>query len=75
MENENTLTCKKNIIDQETFDREITLCKILHKNNNLKCSWGKCEHCGVIPLLYKLHKGQLIEDPKELSKLKNDILK
>jgi len=55
------LTCKtgleKNIIKKEVFDREIVLCRMLFKKHKGKCEWGKCNDCGVIPLLYKLHKG------------------
>ena len=38
------------------------------------CGWGKCVDCGVIPLLYKLHKGQLLED-NEAKRTKEEILK
>ena len=79
MKNKNKLTCrtglKKNIIKKEVFDREIALCKMLSKENKGKCGWGKCKDCGVIPLLYKLHKGQLLEDPVRLAKIKNKIFK
>lgn len=72
------LTCKtglrKNEIKKALFDREIGLCKKLSKENKGKCGWGKCKNCGVIPLLYKLHKGQLLDDAADLSKIKNRIL-
>lgn len=72
------LTCKtglkKNILNKEVFDREIALCQKLFKENNGKCAWGKCKDCGIILLLYKLHKGQLLEKPAEIKKVKNDIL-
>lgn len=61
---------KKDIIKKEVFDREISLCKKLAKENKGKCGWGKCEKCGVIPLLYKLHKGLLLEEPKKIKKVK-----
>ena len=63
---------KKNVISKSVFEREIELCRELSKNK--KCSWGKCGSCGVIPLLIKLHKGILIEDEKELKKIKLEIL-
>ena len=73
------LTCKtglkKNIIKKETFDREIALCKMLAKENKGKCGWGICKNCGVIPLLYKLHKGKLLERPAEIKKIKSKIIK
>lgn len=62
-------------INKETFDSEIALCKVLSKENNGKCSWGICENCGVIPLLYKLHKGQLLEESEEIAKIRNEILR
>ncbi len=62
----NNESCKeglaKNIINKDVFDREIALCQKLAKENSGKCGWGKCMDCGVIPLLYKLHKGELLED-------------
>ena len=73
------LTCKtglkKNIIKKEVFKREIALCKMLAKEHKGKCGWGKCKDCGVIPLLYKLHKGQLLEDHIKIRKIKKRILK
>ena len=73
------LTCKtglkKNIIKKEVFDREVALCKMLAKQNGGKCGWGKCKECGVIPLLWKLYKGQLLEDIVKLRKIKKKIFK
>lgn len=71
------ITCKtglkKNIISRSVFDREIFLCSELSKGRN-GCGWGKCKDCGVIPLLHKLHAGEVIEDKKEVKKLKDKIL-
>lgn len=73
------LTCKtglkKNIVKKGVFEREIALCRKLARKNKGKCGWGKCQDCGVIPLLYKLHKGQLLEDPKKIFKIKYKICK
>ena len=73
----NKLTCgtglKKNIVKKEVFDKETALCKKLAKENKGKCGWGICEKCGVIPLLYKLHKGKLLEKPAEIKKAKNRV--
>lgn len=66
---------KKNIIKKDVFEREIALCRKLARKNRGKCSWGKCKGYGVIPFLYKLHKGELLEDPKIILKLKTRILK
>lgn len=62
------------IFDQEIFDHEIAICQQLAKKNNGECNWGKCKDCGVLPLLYKLHKGVLLEKPDEIKKLKNGQL-
>jgi len=79
MPKKSKLTCKtglkKNIIKKEVFDREIALCKQLSKKHKGKCGWGKCKDCGVIPLLYKLRKGQLLEKPAEIKKNKSKITK
>jgi len=45
------------------------MCRKLYKKNQ-GCNWGKCADCGVVPLLYKLYKRKLIEDKKEVKKLK-----
>ena len=71
----NKLTCEKNVIKKEVFDREIALCKMLFKENKGKCGWGKCKDCGVIPFLYKLHKGKLIDKPAGLAKIRKNIFK
>lgn len=75
----NKLTCKtglkKNIIKKEVFDREIALCKMLSKEHKGKCGWGICKKCGVVPLLYKLHKGKLLEKPADLTKIRKKIFK
>lgn len=60
-------------MDQETFDREIAMCRKLHRENGGRCNWGKCVNCGVIPILYKLHKGRLVEEVEEVRKLKEEI--
>lgn len=79
MKKKKELTCKtglrKNIIKKEVFKREIALCQMLSKENKGKCGWGKCNDCGVIPLLWKLYKGQLLEDPAKITKIKNKIFK
>lgn len=63
----------KNIIGGEVFEREIGLCQKLSKDNGGKCGWGKCADCGVVPLLYKLNKGQLLEN-EEADRIKKEIL-
>ena len=64
---------KKNVIKKSVFDREIILCKQLSKGKK-GCGWGTCSDCGVIPLLHKLHKGELIEGKKEVKDLKDKYL-
>jgi len=61
---------KKNVIDKKTFEREISICKMLSEENGGKCGWGNCENCGVIPLLCKLHKGVLLEENDEIREAK-----
>ena len=36
---------------------------------------GECKKCGVIPLLYKLHKGKLLEKSEEIKGIRNKILR
>ncbi len=66
---------KKDIIKQEVFEREVALCRNLANENGGKCGWGVCKDCGVLPLLFKLHKGVLVEDANEVAELKREILK
>ncbi|MEA2098115.1 MAG: hypothetical protein U9P70_03520 [Patescibacteria group bacterium] len=66
---------KKYVLKKSVFEKEIEFCKKMSKKNKGKCAWGKCKDCGVLPLLYKLHKGELIEDKDEIKKMKKDILK
>ena len=65
---------KKYVVRKSVFEREIELCKKLSKKNKGGCNWGKCKDCGVLLLLQKLHKGELIEDKDEVKKIKKDIL-
>lgn len=64
----------KRIINQETFIKETALCQKLSQENKGKCSWGNCNNCGVIPLLYKLYKGEIIEDIDEIQQIKDNFL-
>lgn len=47
------------------------MCRRLNKKHGGKCAWGECDKCGVIPLLYKLGKGEVYEKEKaqELKKM------
>ena len=74
------ITCKtglkKNVLTKSVFAREIELCQQFNKESDGKgCGWGRCKSCGVIPLLYKLHKGVLIEDKKDLKEIRELLLK
>ena len=62
------------VIKNDVFEQEIAMCRKLSKENSGKCGWGVCETCGVVPLLYKLHKGELLEDPKKIKNAKKDII-
>jgi len=75
----NKPTCKtglkKNLISLAVFERELELCRNLSHENGGKCGWGRCKDCGVIPLLYKFHKGVLLEDEKDIKNTKEKSLK
>lgn len=74
----NESTCqtglKKDVINQEVYEKELQLCKNLSAENGGKCGWGVCRDCGVIPFLHKLHKGELLEDPELIKEAKNKII-
>lgn len=65
----------QNNMEKEIFDRELAMCHELSKKNGGICNWGECEKCGVIPLLFKLGKGEFYETKKEVKALKDKILK
>ncbi len=71
----NKTELQPDITNKEVFERELALCRTLYRENDGKCGWGKCADCGVIPLLFRLHKGQLLEDPDEIMSIKKSILK
>jgi hypothetical protein len=62
-------------MDNGTFEKEIAICQKMFKKNGGKCKWGECDKCGVIPLLYKLGRGEMIEDLENIKNIKNDVLK
>ncbi len=51
------------------------MCQELSQKNGGKCAWGECNTCGVIPLLYKLGKGELYEAESAVAELKSSVLK
>lgn len=59
-------------MDQIAFEKELAMCMKLHHEKR-GCHWGKCATCGVIPLLYKLHKGVILEDEKSIRKVKEEV--
>lgn len=59
-------------MDQQTFEKEIAICQE-HYAKKQGCGWGRCESCGVLPLLRKLFKGDIIEGESEVKKLKDEI--
>jgi len=63
-----------NKISKETFEKEIEMCRNLSRENGRKCNWGECDKCGVIPLLYKLHKGKFLEKQDEISSAKKGVV-
>jgi len=58
---------------EEIFEKEIAMCRDLNRKNGGKCAWGECKTCGVIPLLYKIHKGIFLETEEEISQMKKEI--
>lgn len=59
-------------MNEEFFEKELAMCRKLHREQK-GCHWGKCADCGVIPLLYKLHKGIIIEKEEEIKKVKEGV--
>jgi hypothetical protein len=59
-------------MDQAIFEKELAMCKKLHHEKK-GCNWGKCDSCGAIPLLYKLHKGVILEDEESIRKVKEEV--
>lgn len=62
-------------MEKEIFEKETEMCRKLNQENKGKCNWGECEKCGVIPLLYKLCQGRLLENKKDIQKAKEEILR
>jgi len=60
-------------ISEEVLARETAMCRKLNRENGGRCNWGKCESCGVIPLLYKLSGGGFLETAESVEKAKSDI--
>lgn len=60
-------------MEKEIFEKELTMCKKLSKKNNGRCKWGECEKCGVIPLLYKLGKGEYYDEEDKVKELKKNV--
>jgi len=61
-------------MEKEIFEKEIAICRELSKKNGGKCNWGECGKCGVVPLLYKLGKGEFYENEDDVKKIKKDAL-
>ena len=61
------------IINKEIFEKEVAICQEMSQKQK-SCCWGKCENCGVIPLLHKLYKGEVLENEKDIEKIKESFL-
>lgn len=61
-------------ISIDTYEEELALCR-KHFLKKGGCCWGKCDNCGVLPLLVKLGRGELLEDSEEIEKFKNQVFK
>ena len=59
------------IITKKLFNKEVEMCKKLNAKDG-GCLWGRCDTCGVIPLLYKLKTGELVHG-EELEKLRKEV--
>lgn len=57
----------------DVYKKETRTCAKLFQEKQ-GCAWGKCAQCGVIPLLYKLETGKIIEAEDDVKELKNEIL-
>lgn len=62
-------------MNEEIFLKELLICRELYQRDNGKCNWGECAHCGVIPMLYKLHKGETYESEEKVKELRQTIFK
>lgn len=60
-------------MEKEIFEKELAMCRDLFSKNGGRCHWGECAKCGVIPLLYKIYKGEFLENDREIEKVKNEI--
>lgn len=60
-------------MNKKNFDQEIAMCRKLYKKSK-GYNWGKCADCGVVLLLHKLYKGEVIDNKKEVKKLKSKVL-
>lgn len=59
-------------MDQETFKKEMDMCRRLSQENGGGCSWGKCKDCGVVLLLYKLGRNEFFEDKTKIDAVKKE---
>lgn len=60
-------------MNKEIYEKEIGICRDQSKDSG-GCNWGRCEDCGVVPLLHKLYKGELVEIEEDVKNLKNNLL-
>lgn len=60
-------------MNKDIFNQELEICRKLNRSGNDGCAWGKCANCGVIPLLFKLYKGELLETSDEINEVKRSI--
>lgn len=60
-------------LSEEVFLRETAMCRKLHGENGGRCHWGECSSCGVIPLLHKLCRKELLEDKQEVAEAKRQV--
>ena len=61
-------------MNQETFEKELAMCRKLSGENGGRCHWGECARCGVVPLLYKIGKGELYETKEDVERIRQEAL-
>lgn len=60
-------------MNKSIFEVESSICRDLHKQNGGMCNWGECEKCGVIPFMYKIFRGEQVEDLEKIKEIKKEV--
>ncbi|MFA5130898.1 MAG: hypothetical protein WC467_00565 [Patescibacteria group bacterium] len=57
----------------DVYKKETKMCARMFKEKQ-GCAWGKCATCGVVPLLYKLETGSVVDNEEDIKALKEEVL-